>query len=148
MFVITPENFKRQQLILKHLNFYHGDCDGVWGRTSIAAMQKFESNPAFKPAYPSNGMPLDPNGKLPKGIIRDPNDRNMLTHIELTEERIAVLLAPKVLKPREVEPKVVEQESVAEETATKETEVEKTEESKTPEQLRHERKNKHKQRHR
>lgn len=103
MFIIDVDNFKRQQLILKHLNFYHGEIDGVWGRDTIAAMQAFERSPKFKPAYPSNGMPLDPNAKLPYGIMRDLKDRRMLTHEDLTAERIAQLTGTNVRKPREIE---------------------------------------------
>ncbi len=94
---INPEQLARQQLIMKHLGFYNGKIDGVWSRTSIKAKREWEYSSAFKPAYPNRGLPLNPIQKLPRGVMLDPRNRSLLTHIDLTEDRIAELKGEKVV---------------------------------------------------
>lgn len=93
----SKEQLLRQQLIMKHLGFYKGKLDGVWSRTSIKAKCEWEFSQLFKPAYPNRGLPLNPLQKMPRGVIIDPKNRNLLTHIDLTDERIAELMGEKVV---------------------------------------------------
>lgn len=93
----SKEQLLRQQLIMKHLGFYNGKLDGVWSRTSINAKREWEFSPLFKPAYPNRGLPLNALQKLPRGIMIDPKNRNLLTHIDLSDERIAELMGEKVV---------------------------------------------------
>lgn len=93
----SKEQLERQQLIMKHLGFYNGKLDGVWSRTSIKAKRDWEFSAKFKPAYPNRGLPLNPLQKLPSGVMIDPKNRNLLTHIALTPERIAELKGDKVM---------------------------------------------------
>jgi hypothetical protein len=64
------EQLKRQQEILKALNFYSGKIDGIWGPVSIKAMHAFEVSPQFLPGHPHNGMPMYDKSPYPAGIVR------------------------------------------------------------------------------
>lgn len=65
---VTPEQLKRQQLIMKALGFFHGIPDGVWGPQSISAKQAFEKDRRFLPGLPNNGLPFREGVALPAGM--------------------------------------------------------------------------------
>lgn len=104
----SKEQLLRQQLIMKHLGFYKGKLDGVWSRTSIKAKCEWEFSKLFKPAYPNRGLPLNPVQKMPQGVTIDHKNRNLLTHVDLTDEIISELMGEKVIP---VENLSVERES-------------------------------------
>lgn len=77
---------QRQQMVLKHLGYYHGKCDGIWGPDTIAAKRAFELSGNFNPGYPNNGLPFNQEGPYPIGIMRDYRNRALITHTDMTEE--------------------------------------------------------------
>lgn len=99
---LTQEQLARQQLIMKHFGFYRGNIDGIWSRTSIEAKRQFEFSKEFAPAFPNRGLPLDQTARLPRGIILDPANRNLLTHVSFTDDRIAELMGETVKKVEKV----------------------------------------------
>lgn len=127
---VRKEHIARIQAIMKFLGFYNGTVDGIWGRSSMAAKQRWEMSESYEPAYPSQGRPLDVlDKKLPKGVMRDTKNRTLLTHIKMTDEQMESLLAnePKRRVQKPLEPSV-KSEPVPENTATVKTEqVEQTE---------------------
>ncbi|AWY08448.1 hypothetical protein HOT49_gp177 [Erwinia phage vB_EamM_Alexandra] len=60
--------YQKLQLIMTMLGLYDGQCDGVWGPKCIEAKRKWEMMDEFEPATPSNGLPFNGRGKLPKGM--------------------------------------------------------------------------------
>lgn len=60
--------YQKLQVIMTMLGLYDGDCDGVWGPKCIEAKRKWELMDEFEPATPSNGLPFNGRGKLPKGM--------------------------------------------------------------------------------
>lgn len=105
--MLKSTQLQNQQLIMAHLGFYRGKLDGVWGPQAIQAKKDWESSGKFKPAFPNSGMPLDPRGKLPTGIIR--GTAGLLKCLSLTSEKEAELLSTKgELYVGKVEPKVKE----------------------------------------
>lgn len=68
----TKQQLIRHQAILAHHGFYRGKMDGIWGPDCIAAKREFELSPAFKPAYPNNGLPFNLDQPLPDGVYIEP----------------------------------------------------------------------------
>ena len=60
--------YQKLQVIMTMLGLYDGVCDGVWGPKCIEAKRKWEMMDEFEPATPSNGLPFNGRGKLPKGM--------------------------------------------------------------------------------
>lgn len=60
--------YQKLQVIMTMLGLYDGACDGVWGPKCIEAKRKWEMMDEFEPATPSNGLPFNGRGKLPKGM--------------------------------------------------------------------------------
>lgn len=60
--------YQKLQVIMTMLGLYDGQCDGVWGPKCIEAKRKWEMMDEFEPATPSNGLPFNGRGKLPKGM--------------------------------------------------------------------------------
>lgn len=60
--------YQKLQLIMTMMGLYDGLCDGVWGPKCIEAKRKWEMMDEFEPATPSNGLPFNGRGKLPKGM--------------------------------------------------------------------------------
>ncbi|QZE56038.1 hypothetical protein pEaSNUABM52_00180 [Erwinia phage pEp_SNUABM_52] len=60
--------YQKIQIIMTLLGLYDGQCDGVWGPKCIEAKRKWEMLDEFEPAVPSNGLPFNGRGKLPKGM--------------------------------------------------------------------------------
>ena len=60
--------YQKTQVIMTMLGLYDGACDGVWGPKCIEAKRKWELMDEFEPAVPSNGLPFNGRGKLPKGM--------------------------------------------------------------------------------
>lgn len=60
--------YQKLQLIMTMLGYYDGLCDGVWGPKCIEAKRKWELHDDFEPGVPSNGLPFNGRGKLPKGM--------------------------------------------------------------------------------
>ncbi|QZE56374.1 hypothetical protein pEaSNUABM40_00180 [Erwinia phage pEa_SNUABM_40] len=60
--------YQKLQVIMTLLGLYDGQCDGVWGPKCIEAKRKWEMMDEFEPATPSNGLPFNGRGKLPKGM--------------------------------------------------------------------------------
>lgn len=87
---VTKEKLAAQQLVLFHLGYYKGNIDGIWSSTTIAAKRLFESDPAFLPAYPNNGLPFGERDKLPKGWRY--GVKGVISHDEISPERTAELL--------------------------------------------------------
>lgn len=79
---------QRQQIVLKHLGYYHGKCDGIWGPSTTAAKRAFELSGNYNPGYPNNGMPFNHEGPFPKGIMRDYKNKALITHVDLTDDFI------------------------------------------------------------
>lgn len=63
-----PHQLRRQQQVLKHLGYYSGKIDGIWGPATIEAKRNFESDKKFKPSYPNGGLPFAETHDLPAGI--------------------------------------------------------------------------------
>lgn len=82
---------QRQQMVLKHLGYYRGRCDGIWSRKTITAKRDFELSGKFNPGYPNNGMPFNCDGPFPSGIIRDPLNKHLIIHVDMDREFIARL---------------------------------------------------------
>lgn len=61
-------HIRHQQAILKVLEFYTGPIDGIWGPDTIEAKTRYEYDPSYEPALPSNGMPLSSSGPYPKNV--------------------------------------------------------------------------------
>lgn len=83
---VTKEKLRAQQMVLFHLGYYKGLIDGTWSDASIKAKLAFEADPSFVPAYPNGGLPFGERDKLPKGLRYE---RGLITHSELTPERVA-----------------------------------------------------------
>lgn len=64
----NKQQLTQQQLVLKHLGFYYGKIDGIWGPASIEAKRMFEQDKRFKPGYPNGGLPFAEIVDLPKGL--------------------------------------------------------------------------------
>lgn len=60
--------YQKIQIIMTLLGLYDGNCDGVWGPKCIEAKRKWELLDEFEPGVPSNGLPFNGRGKLPKGM--------------------------------------------------------------------------------
>lgn len=60
--------YQKIQVIMTMLGLYDGQCDGVWGPKCIEAKRKWELMDEFEPGVPSNGLPFNGRGKLPKGM--------------------------------------------------------------------------------
>lgn len=60
--------YQKIQVIMTLLGLYDGLCDGVWGPKCIEAKRKWELMDEFEPGVPSNGLPFNGRGKLPKGM--------------------------------------------------------------------------------
>lgn len=82
---------QRQQMVLKHLGYYRGRCDGIWSRKTITAKRDLELSGKFNPGYPNNGMPFNCEGPFPEGIIRDPLNKHLIIHVNMEREFIARL---------------------------------------------------------
>lgn len=78
----TKEQLIRHQAILAHYGYYKGKLDGIWGPDCIAAKREFETDPAFKPAYPNNGLPFNLDQPLPDGVFIEPKGPLNLLAIE------------------------------------------------------------------
>lgn len=98
----SPVELRAQQIVLAFLGFYKGPIDGIWSHDSIAAKQKFEFDPSFIPAAPSNGLPFTFRQKLPKGCYWDEN--GLLSHRNLTVEKAKEILTQQQVKSSPVKP--------------------------------------------
>lgn len=90
---VTNIEIAHQQAILKHLGFYKGKVDGIWGAATITAKREFEFKREFSPAIPNNGLPFGLSDRLPKGMNykRIGND-TLLSHVAVQEEDLKRLL--------------------------------------------------------
>lgn len=102
--MIDRAAIKRQQLVLKHLGYYHGEIDGIWSKKSMEAKIQYERSGKFNPGIPNNGMPFNTNVKLPQGLYFDPKG-----YVAVFDFDVDTLNKP-VEQPKVIEqPKPVEQ---------------------------------------
>lgn len=91
----NPEILQRQQMVLKHLGYYSGILDGIWGPASIKAKRDFEMGGSFVPGIPNRGLPFVVGTPLPLNVFPDPTKPGYLTCEGLTPEIIADMLKEK-----------------------------------------------------
>lgn len=85
--------YQQIQVIMTLLGFYDGQCNGVWGPKSIAAMRKWEMTDEFEPAVPLNGKPFLGRGRLPEGFEYGPGP-SILCDLLYSDKAIELLKTP------------------------------------------------------